>query len=695
MWTGRVTPVVLAVVLGVACGKPPYHEHLERAESLLDKDPAAAAVEYQKAIEQGAAAQGNAGLGLALERLGKLQQALVHLNQAKQQAPNDLGVRLALGRIHVIRGQPKLARPELLFVVNRKPDAIPAMLLVAAIADSADTAAVAETRLNRVVTEARDQGQPLPLEAVVALSDLAVLQKNSSRAKQLQEELPRAKLLGTKLAATLARVYARRRRYEPAAQLLQAAAQAESKPLELWLELARVALAHAELGDAEEALGRAAAASKGDPRLLRLRADLHSARGQHARAAAVLGQAVQALPAGDQRRPAWQLARAKAFITAGDETGALRALEEQLKAKAPLVRTRVALGALLIKRKKTREARGVLEPAVREKTAPPEAFQLLAAAQFAQGDAKQARATLESLVKRAPKQPIGYVMLGAYLRDRGDRAGALAQFQKALQQDPESMAALRGLAQLQAKGDQGQDAAAKMLRTRAKQAKHPWRHIQLLGELYQDWGRPVEAVDAYEESLKLRPARPKLWLTVARLNLVLKNRPAAIQAARQAVEYSGQRDIVGLALLARLLREDGRPEEARRTYEAMLKRDPKSVVALNNLAMLYAGPLRQIEPGLKVAERAYQVAPGNPGVADTLGWLLCQRGKKQDLQRSVELLQQAAANLNAADVRFHLGMAQIKAGQVAEGKQNLRKALSLSRDFDGAEEARAALGQPG
>jgi Flp pilus assembly protein TadD len=55
------------------------------------------------------------------------------------------------------------------------------------------------------------------------------------------------------------------------------------------------------------------------------------------------------------------------------------------------------------------------------------------------------------------------------------------------------------------------------------------------------------------------------------------------------------------------------------------------------------------------------------------------------LERAAELAPQSGV------MRYHLGMAQMKAGQHDKAKQSLEKALAMTPRFPGSDEARASL----
>ena len=78
-----------------------------------------------------------------------------------------------------------------------------------------------------------------------------------------------------------------------------------------------------------------------------------------------------------------------------------------------------------------------------------------------------------------------------------------------------------------------------------------------------------------------------------------------------------------------------------------------------------------------------------PALLDTRGWAKFKAG---DYQAAVNLLQQAVnAAPESATLRYHLGMAQWKAGNVAAARDNLQAAVKDDRPFFGIDEAKQAL----
>src|SRR5205823_14232476 len=91
----------------------------------------------------------------------------------------------------------------------------------------------------------------------------------------------------------------------------------------------------------------------------------------------------------------------------------------------------------------------------------------------------------------------------------------------------------------------------------------------------------------------------------------------------------------------------------------------------------------------ELARKAHELAPAEPSVQDTLGWVLYRLGKYQE---AAELLEQSASKSpDKSEIQFHLGMAKYMMGRLDEARAALEKAVSVSGDFPGKDEAKSRL----
>ncbi len=94
-------------------------------------------------------------------------------------------------------------------------------------------------------------------------------------------------------------------------------------------------------------------------------------------------------------------------------------------------------------------------------------------------------------------------------------------------------------------------------------------------------------------------------------------------------------------------------------YRQVVDADSSHAEAMNNLAYLLADYGKQPDEALKYAEKAQELAPDNPNYADTLGWILYQKGL---YGRAVKQMQLAASHKENVLWRYHLAMAYAKLG---------------------------------
>jgi tetratricopeptide (TPR) repeat protein len=142
-------------------------------------------------------------------------------------------------------------------------------------------------------------------------------------------------------------------------------------------------------------------------------------------------------------------------------------------------------------------------------------------------------------------------------------------------------------------------------------------------------------------------------------------------------------DVAARHQLALVQLNSSRLKEAAENYQQLVKVNPKDFVAYNNLAWLLSE--LKAPNALTVAEQAYKLDPANPGVQDTLGWILVNSGQTT---RGLELLKKAFAKApNSSDIHWHLAAALAKAGDRSNALANLEILLGSNREFSQKQEA--------
>ncbi len=205
---------------------------------------------------------------------------------------------------------------------------------------------------------------------------------------------------------------------------------------------------------------------------------------------------------------------------------------------------------------------------------------------------------------------------------------------------------------------------------------------QLAGEVSAAEGNMETASGAFAQSFVLRPSRlAALSEHQARLagRLAKPEQPLVNWLAREAEDASVRRRLSDFYL------SNGREAEALVQLERILAAEPNDVVVLNNLAWLLA--TRDVAKAEAMARRARAIAPGNPAIADTLGWVLIQAA---DYAGAVALLREAAAALpDDRSVRYHYALALAGAGDRQSARREVDLALAGGVVFSSRDAAQA------
>jgi putative PEP-CTERM system TPR-repeat lipoprotein len=286
----------------------------------------------------------------------------------------------------------------------------------------------------------------------------------------------------------------------------------------------------------------------------------------------------------------------------------------------------------------------------------------LGRAQLAAGDTQQAITTYNKLVALVPQSPAPLMMLARAQAAAKDYDGASQTLRKALAMAPSQLNALQGLMAVQIAAGKPEEALAEAKALQKERPKDAAGFV-LEGEVHLAQKKTNEAIAAYNEALK-RQAAPGIAVRLHGL-LTAANRSADADALAARWLKEQPKDATMRLYLAEraLARKDYRA--ASRGYRELLTLQPANPLLLNNVAWTL-GQLNDPE-ALGYAEKAYAAAPNSPAIADTLGWLLVEKG---DAKRGTELLAKAAAAApNALEIRMHYAKALLKTGDKAGAKR--------------------------
>ncbi len=193
---------------------------------------------------------------------------------------------------------------------------------------------------------------------------------------------------------------------------------------------------------------------------------------------------------------------------------------------------------------------------------------------------------------------------------------------------------------------------------------------EYVGEQLQISGDRAVARTFYNAAKAADPGYTRTYLALAQLDLI----EGRADEARKAVSglASTSKNIPAVLMLGDIEAEAGNYSTAVEQYRKVLKVSPGNVRALNGAAYLLAEYQKQPDEALPYAQRAAELAPDDPAVEDTAGWVFYRKGV---YGTAVQYLKAAAAKSNQVAIKYHLAMAYLKAGQVQQGRETLEAAL--------------------
>ncbi len=312
----------------------------------------------------------------------------------------------------------------------------------------------------------------------------------------------------------------------------------------------------------------------------------------------------------------------------------------------------------------------------------------LGTVQIAAGELNNALASYRRLATTVAPMSADAHLRHALLQERVEhnRKGARFSLRKAIEYQPDLIVAYRALVGLEVE-DRNFDTALALARKLQSQLPGNPAGLELEGDIRAAQGHHADAIQIYSNALERFPAGE----LAVKLH---KTRAGAGQARAAEDELNAWLARHPEDVMARVYRADlaylaGQPQRAIADLEAIQRRRPDHPLILNNLANLYhaVGDARALE----VAERGYRLAPDNTQMADTLGWILVERG---DLKRALPILRKAQGEAaNAPGISYRLAAALAKSGDKAEARRHLQALLDTPRAFPERVQAEALMRQ--
>jgi tetratricopeptide (TPR) repeat protein len=360
-------------------------------------------------------------------------------------------------------------------------------------------------------------------------------------------------------------------------------------------------------------------------------------------------------------------------------------LEEALKIDPTFLTARIDLARALLASRDARSALTLLDEAPENQMAAGPRIVERNWVLLALRNKEEARKGIDRVLT-AGKVPEALLQDAVMKLDQKDYAGARKSIEEALTRTPQDTRALFALVQTYAGQKQAAEAVQIMREYALKQPKSAAVQ-QYLGQILAASGDRAGARKAFEAAKAARPGFLEADFALAQLDAAEGKLDDARKRLAEVVSSHPDNKTAHL-LLAQFEMTTGKTAAAIEQYRKVVALDGKDAMAFNALAYLLAQS-KQPDEAMKYAQKAWGLAPDNPAVEDTLGWVYYQQGL---YPLAVVQLEAATAKGGTAVRKYHLAMAYLKAGKTERGHQTLDAALKMNPNLPEAQAARQAFG---
>jgi tetratricopeptide (TPR) repeat protein len=696
--------VLIAVLLGGCSSETNKSRVLERAQREFEM------AQYDKArIEFLNVLQLDPHNATAIQQLGMIWfeegaplKALPFLLRVREITPDNLDARIKLARVFVLLGELAEARKEAIAILERSPVRDDAIILLADTARTPQEIEETERRLEHFTERGRASFHLASASLFIRRSDLASAEGEVRQALALDRKTPAPHLAmsdlfwlrknfvqaGQELRAAVelspirsdsrlkyAEFQANAGALDEAAATLKEITRQAPDYLPAWGCLAKFAYTKQKY---DESLAFLENVFNRDPLNLEgrlLQSENWLAQGEVKLALEGLERLNKAYP----DVPIAELQLARAYLQNDNPAQAIVTLNRLLTSNPGYLEAILLMGEANLRAGDARPVIASMQSLLIKHPAQAQAQVLLAAAYQSLEQLDDAAAIFRDLISASPENPRSYLGLGLVLRQQGKTAEARTAFEEAEKLEPENMAALQQLVELDILSRDFESAFRRVSRQLEKRPDSADAHL-FEGKIYAGQGDWDRAEAALLQTLKLNPGYYTAYDLLIDVYLASDRFTQALDQINAL--RSKDPDNAHLLMLSGLIYDRlNQFPQAQDAYERLLSLRPDFAPALNNLAYLYAERAKQLDKAYDLARKARALKRDDAAIADTLGWILY---KKADFDRALILLKESAAKLpNIAEIRFHLGMAYYMMGQIEAARAALRQAAQAPADFPG------------
>lgn len=343
----------------------------------------------------------------------------------------------------------------------------------------------------------------------------------------------------------------------------------------------------------------------------------------------------QLIALNDEFYPAWTL-KARLHATQGDVDTALNATNTALEHFENDKAFTILKARLLVKKKNISQARDTFALLTQNHPRDSHVLLPLALTQLELQEFDDAKISLTKLLQLGQMPDEAHYYLGRIAQFQKHPQQALEHY-LAMQAGREFLAAQSGIVQIYLSLGKTQQALDHIRLRREQNTEHQQAYFLMEVEL-------LNRTEQFQASLEV-------------LNDALK-----AYADNTDLRYSR-------AMVSEKL---GNIDQLEQDLSHIIDLNPKNATALNALGYTLADRTKRLDEALKLIQQARIIAPSDPAIIDSLGWVYFRMG---NFEKSLELLKTAYANFPDAEVAAHLGEVMWAMGLKEEAIEIWKKGL--------------------
>jgi tetratricopeptide (TPR) repeat protein len=303
---------------------------------------------------------------------------------------------------------------------------------------------------------------------------------------------------------------------------------------------------------------------------------------------------------------------------------------------------------------------------------------------------------LTARLQKEPKNSAPWLLLGAVRLELKNSTGASEAWQRFLKDTPVSVErqaerdqALMGLAQISLEAKRETEAETWLAQVGAGDQQLRARSIRaaILGRK----GQIAQGRDLIRSTRAVNPKQVR-ERTLAEVQFLrqFKLWQSAYDTLTEAVQALEDEDDEELSYeLAMATEKVGRFEQAEALLRELIERNPRFHHAYNALGYSLAERNERLDEARALIVKALEMAPEDPFITDSLGWVEFRRGRLPEAQA---ILRRAFETRPDAEIAAHLGEVLWVMGEKEKALQVWRQGLRLADDNDTLNETLQRLG---